>query len=316
MKKIRSVLVGCGKIGYSYGGNNQSYIQSHFRAIEADERFELIAAIEENPKLRAQINHKHDVQCLGCISDLKTTRFSDIDLIIISTTEAQKNAVLSQLVEYEISPKFILYEKPLATTFREMSLISNLLKQIKCEFRLNFIRRADPNYRWLAKNINEVLGTFKNLKLNISFSGDMHNSLSHGIDFLIGLLGTEILSDLKVRKLSDNWLVKNDNVELLIRKIDIGINIFDVILFSSCGKIEYEFTDEILNIKRVGSWYEFPGKFYTSKVQNLTLSAQNYMQHVYTEVARYFEQGNTALTTVDEAKFTFGLIEKLRTHYE
>jgi hypothetical protein len=315
MKKINSIIIGCGNIGYGYDSNNPDYVQTHFRALSKDSRFNLLAVVENNNNIRKKIQKNHRIESVNCIGDLRNDIINEVDFIAISASDNFKIDILSQIADSKLKPKFILFEKPIARSQEEMTFFINAFSRLKCELRFNFMRRADPNYLWLSRNIEEILCGNPKLKFDIKFSGDMHNCLSHGIDFLLGLFGNDKFNNLDIEKLNKIWLIKNRNIELLIRNIEIGVSIFEITIYSGKVKIYYSHTDENILIKKVGSWHGFMGNFYTNN-DSLELGADKYMSFTYDEVARFYNEGISSLTTIDEAVLTFNLIERLGAKYE
>lgn len=49
MKKIRTLLIGLGNIGFGYD-ENSNYIQTHYKAITNNKNFKLIGVIDKNKK--------------------------------------------------------------------------------------------------------------------------------------------------------------------------------------------------------------------------------------------------------------------------
>ena len=42
---IKSLLIGCGNIGFDYDSMSPQYNQTHFRALYSDKRFDLLTAV-------------------------------------------------------------------------------------------------------------------------------------------------------------------------------------------------------------------------------------------------------------------------------
>ncbi len=312
---IRSLLIGCGNIGYNYDMMSPQNTQTHFRALYNDKRFNLISTVDENVEKQLKIKNEYGIDCVKSLSQIDLHILKNIDLIVISTSERSKIEILSHITKLGLEPKAILYEKPIATSATELKSFFDCFKSLKSELRFNFMRRADPSYKWLRKNFERVTGVDQQLKVLINFSGDLHNSLSHGLDFLLGLLGSAKFKKLQISALDNIWLIKNEYFDLTIQRTEINVNIFDVTIFSEKAKINYSHTDEKLTITEVGRWYDFEGNFFTMSNDSLDFNASNYMSFTYEEMFNLINNKACALTKVDEATLTFNLIEEVKGHY-
>ena len=309
---INSLLIGCGNIGFQYDCNNRNNIQTHFRALHNDNRFRLISTVDKNLKTQLKIKNEYGVECVSCLLQIDGNILQGIDLIVISTAEAAKVEILSQISTLGIAPKAILYEKPVATSVSELKSFIDCLTPINSCLRFNFMRRANPSYQWLRKNLEKVTGSGNKLYLQINFSGDLHNSLSHGVDFIQGLLGCEKFEKVQIKSLDNVWKIKSEYFDLIIQRIEIKVSIFEITIMSEEAKIHYSHTNEKLTITKVGGWYDFEGKFYTATTDSLDFSASNYMFFTYEEMFKLINDNECALTKVDEALSTFNLIEELK----
>ena len=312
---IKSILIGCGNIGFDYDSMNPQYNQTHFRALYNDKRFSLVVAIDENLNKQSLIKNAYGVDCLGNLSQVKLNILNHVDLIVISTSEGSKVRILNQISELSLTPKVILYEKPVATTTHELNSLFTCLQSLSTEIRFNFMRRAHPTYRWLKSNFEKITGAISPLYLQVNFSGNLHNSLSHAIDFLVGLLGKAKFENAQISALDNMWIVKNEYFHLTIQRIDLNVSIFDVIIMSDKVKINYSHTNEELTMTKVGHWYDFKGNFYTKDTDHFDFSASNYMAFTYDEVYKLVNNRACALTDLNEAVLTFDLIERLRSKY-
>ena len=312
---IKSLLIGCGNIGFDYDSMSPQYNQTHFRALFSDKRFSLVSAIDKNLDKQSKIKNEFGVDCVESLSQVGSGILNDVELVVISTSEGKKIEILGQISEFGLSPKVVLYEKPIATTVNELNLFMECFQTISSEIRFNFMRRANPSYQWLKNNFQNIIGRGSTLYLQINFTGNLHNSLSHGIDFLIGLLGIAKFQGVQISMIDNIWVIKNEYVYLVINRLEVDVSILEVNIMSENAKIHYSNTDEVLTISEVGSWYDFKGNFYTKNTRRFDFSAINYMSYTYDEVFKLINNGVCALTNIHEALLTFELIEKLRGDY-
>ena len=69
------------------------------------------------------------------------------------------------------------------------------------------MRRANQMHQWLKNNFQNITGR-GGPSLQINFTGSLHNSLSHGIDFLIGLLGISKFQSVQISAIENTWVAE------------------------------------------------------------------------------------------------------------
>ena len=82
---IRTVLVGLGRIAqlYDYNLPKNKFILTHAQALTSDNRFDLIAGVDINSKLRQTFETKFDKLAFSDLSQLQ--EFLNPELVVIAT---------------------------------------------------------------------------------------------------------------------------------------------------------------------------------------------------------------------------------------
>ena len=168
------LIFGLGNIGMGYDINKKN-IQSHSKAIETHEGFNLSGAIEKNKKKRISFEKKYKKPTFKTFKS--SFKLIKPDIIIISSSTESHLTVLKDILSLH-KPKAIVCEKPLGTNLKESLEIYNLCKNNKIKLYVNFFRLSDPGIIKLKRKFRTPI------KGSIIYSRGTLNNASHFINTL------------------------------------------------------------------------------------------------------------------------------------
>tara|TARA_A100001015_G_scaffold266282_1_gene315329 strand:+ start:465 stop:1046 length:582 start_codon:yes stop_codon:yes gene_type:complete len=172
MKKIRTILIGMGNIGYSSDLKKKNKIQSHYKALCKNRHIDLIGVIEK--KKIDLIDKKITV-----FKDLNEIISVNFELAIIAVPTKYHFNILKFLINLK-HPKVIICEKPFTDDFQKAKDIISLAKKKKKQIYVNYFRRSIPTFLKLVNYLNK----FKvSKKMNIFYSKSLLRNGCHFIDF-------------------------------------------------------------------------------------------------------------------------------------
>ena len=208
MKKIRTLLIGLGNIGYGYD-KNSNYIQTHYKAIRNNKNFKLIGVIDKNKKKLNKIE--------GCYTNVKLEKktLKNTDLIVLSVPTDIQYKYVKKILNSGFKKNFLL-EKPFVLNLRKLKEISK--KNKKQKFFINYYRNYDDKLiRYLQK-----ISKNKNLKIEVKYSKGFFHNFSHYLNLFIKIFGK--IEDLQFKK---KISLKNDfmaNGLIRFKKLSLNFN--------------------------------------------------------------------------------------------
>lgn len=193
MKKIRTLLIGLGNIGYKYDENSK-YIQTHYKAITNNNNFELIGVIDKNKKRLRKIK--------SCYSDTKINKkiLTNTDLVILSVPTEIQYKFVKQILNMGFKKNFLV-EKPFVKDLKRLKEIYK--KNKKQKFFINYYRNYDDK---LIKCLQKMIKN-KNLKIEVKYSKGFFHNFSHYLNLFIKIFGKiENIQFTKRESLKDDYI--------------------------------------------------------------------------------------------------------------
>ena len=193
MKKIRTLLIGLGNIGYKYDENSK-YIQTHYKAITNNNNFELIGVIDKNKKRLRKIKN--------CYSDTKINKkiLTNTDLVILSVPTEIQYKFVKQILNKGFKKNFLV-EKPFVTDLKRLKEIYK--KNKKQKIFINYYRNYDDK---LIKCLQKMIKN-KNLKIEAKYSKGFFHNFSHYLNLFIKIFGKiENIKFTKKESLKDDYI--------------------------------------------------------------------------------------------------------------
>ena len=157
MKKINTILIGLGNIGFKYD-LNKNVIQTHTKAILKNKNFNL-CAIDRDKKRIKKFKKQYN---LPVYSNLKNELIKKADLIVLAVPTKKQLRLFYKITQ--LGYKNFLFEKPFAINKK---IIFDLTKIKNRKFFINYYRNFD---NILIKTLNRVKNSEKNLLIKAYYS--------------------------------------------------------------------------------------------------------------------------------------------------
>lgn len=239
-RKKTACIIGLGNIGLTYDFNSKSKTKSHFSALKKSKYFKLVAGVERKQK---KILKKIDLQIFKNIEDL--SKIYNPYLIVISVPTNKHIGIFLDIVKH-LSPKIILFEKPMGKNIIEAKKIVKICKKNQISLFVNYIRNYLPNLDKLKKLIYK-----KKLLVHLRYSGKIDNDFCHYFylfDFLFGLKLNYRKRNLEdifkncTLKITKNKKSQKDNLQFIAKNLLIDWKNDNFV------KIKTNFCKKILNL--------------------------------------------------------------------
>ena len=178
MKKIKTILIGMGKIGYTDDLHINKKIQTHYKALNQNRYIDLVGVVE-NRKIFLK-NKKQKIY--KSISEIKSLNF---ELAVIAVPTKDHFKILKFIINLK-QPKMIICEKPFTDDYNKAKQINSLsIKKNKCIY-VNYFRRSIPSFIKLKNYLNK---SNKLKKMNVFYSKNLIRNGCHFIDLAHFLFG-------------------------------------------------------------------------------------------------------------------------------
>ncbi len=241
------VVIGLGNIGMLYDIDlpKDQNVLTHCSAFSLHPDFELIGAIETNPKNRTLFEKKYELPSFNDIESYLKSHGLAPDIFVVANPTESHLLTIEEIIEVS-NPKAILCEKPLAYDTDEAEKIKKICDDNNIEIFLNFIRRADPGILELKNRLDshQIQGPFK---LVAWYSKGLIHNGSHFIDLFDFLFGS--ISSFKIinpgpkkgKEAEPDFLVEYMNATVFFNAVNaehFSYHKFDLV--ASNGFLSYE----------------------------------------------------------------------------
>jgi len=190
MNKIKSLIIGCGKIAGLYEDDKSPYIYSHSRAITMNNDYDLISCCDVDLVKAKRLATKYNIPNY---SDdfLKQIEENKIDVVSVCSSDDTHFVITKNILENKFVPKVIFLEKPACNKIEEFDELLDLSKKRNVLIIVNHSRRFDDNHIIIKQLISEKFFG-KLFRIDIYYySGWEHNGI-HIIDTLNFLFNDEL----------------------------------------------------------------------------------------------------------------------------
>jgi predicted dehydrogenase len=181
----KALLLGCGNIGALYDLDSEEVL-THAKAYTKHPQFEL-TIFDLNKDLQHNIAEKYNADILNELSD---NSFEKFDCISICTPTSTHFELLSRAINNNI--KVIICEKPISNNIAEIVGLENLYHKNNSKVLVNYIRRFQPAYTELKKQLTGILAEERLTNISIRYQRGFINNCSHALDLLQFLTDREI----------------------------------------------------------------------------------------------------------------------------
>ena len=251
--KIKTILIGFGRIAYGYNIHNKKNILTHYKALKNDNRFSLLGIIENNNLKRKKYSKKLKLKSFKKLSEIRGKLFPK--LAIISSDTKTHIKLIREILKKHPSIKIILCEKPMGSNFAKAQKVVKDCENSKVKLFINYIRISDPGVSKIKKIIKKEFRT--KTKGTIFYDGSTLNQASHLINltqFWFGkVLNSKRIFIDKTRKINSgkSFLLKFSNADIVFIALNIkNFTYASVELISPNGRIQYEERGEKISFQK------------------------------------------------------------------
>lgn len=188
MKKLNTLIIGCGNIGGKFDSSKQN-IQNpltHAGAYSKDGRFDLLACVDVDSTQMRAFKKEWGIKASYLPAELSSLGKGVFDVIsICSPTQFHEEHLL---IAAKLQPKLVFCEKPLTGASAKTHEIINFYGANEILLAVNYTRRWDPKIIKMREDIaSGMWGEIRSV-IGIYSKGILNNG-SHLIDLLIFLFG-------------------------------------------------------------------------------------------------------------------------------
>ncbi len=185
-QKIKTLLIGCGRIGAGSGGRDQRS-SSHAGALDYYPAF-ATTLYDSDLKLS-----KAAGKALGLpvIDHLKPDFIESLDCAVICSPTNTHFKYLSTLLR--VGTPLIVCEKPVCSTLEEVKKLKQLSKRTQSRVVINYTRRFQPSFEKLKKRFAQQMTSEQLRAISLRYQRGFLNNASHALDLVQFLTGWKIL---------------------------------------------------------------------------------------------------------------------------
>ncbi len=181
----KALLIGCGNIGALYDLESED-VHTHVKAYSMHPHFEL-TIFDVNKDLQEKIATKYVTKTLNELTEDSLKYF---DCISICTPTSTHFEYLSKVLK--CNTKVVLCEKPVSNIIDEITQLKTLYNQSHSKLLVNYMRRFQPDYIELKKQILGILNEEQLTNISIRYQRGFINNCSHAFDLLQFLINKDI----------------------------------------------------------------------------------------------------------------------------
>lgn len=254
--KYKLLVLGCGNIGALYDWDTEAVL-THMKSFSEHGSFE-ISCYDINEELLERVCKRYNT---NKVTALSVDLFRRFDVVSLCTPTFTHETILTDLFQADVP--VIICEKPISDNFSSLENLAKQYKKSKSKVIVNYIRRFQPDFIFLAKQIQKQLKKDSLTSVAIRYQRGMINNCSHAFDLLNFLFEKEMRLEAVVSgpKVFDHF--KNDPTFSLIGKWnEVFVNIMGLpnVRFSHF-EIDIFFTQSKIAIRESGNtidWFFAP----------------------------------------------------------
>ena len=183
--KYKLLVLGCGNIGALYDWDTDAVL-THMKSFSKHGSFE-ISCYDTNEELLERVCRRYNANKVTTVSvDL----FRRFDVVSVCTPTFTHETILTDLFLAEVP--VILCEKPISDNLSSLENLADQYKKSKSKVIVNYIRRFQPDFILLAKEIQKQLNNDPLTSVAIRYQRGMINNCSHAFDLLSFLFEKEM----------------------------------------------------------------------------------------------------------------------------
>ena len=278
-KKIKTIIIGLGKVGLEYDYDKKNFFLTHTKALFYHKNFDLLCGVDRSIKQLIKFKKKYNLPTTTSI-DEALIKFRP-ELVVISTSTYSHYKILKDVSNFS-TIKIIMLEKPGARDFKEFKKIINLCKKNKIKLFINYFRLFNGYFEKILNLIKQN----KNFEIIIKYNRGLFNNVSHYLGFLSLFLTN--LKNIKIINKNYNFIndpqpdfvlsynnakvyfIKNNNPNLSLTDIEI---IGDINKLNSTNDFNEFYLSKIKKDNFLNNYYNFFGK---KKIYNKKINISQY----------------------------------------
>lgn len=275
--KIKSLIIGLGKIGLKYDINKRSEIKTHFKVLSTSKYFNIVGLVDKDKSTIKSI--PKDFRKLFFKDYIEAIKKTRPKLIVIAIPTNIHYQVLKDIERFKFV-KFIVCEKPLGTSYIDFQK-QNFSKEFKKKIVINYIRNFLPLTNKLLGFIKKNLS--KNVtKIEVKYSKSLLNNGSHFISLMLKTFGYLSLSKTFFRSDKSNFILRKNNIYFYFTCTESKNNSFSLFLKKN---IKIDFTNNGYyiqirnsknNFKFLNPEMQFYQYFFYEELYNKILTNKNF----------------------------------------
>jgi hypothetical protein len=306
MKKIKTMIVGLGKIGleYDYYSQQKNIFYTHAKSINALSEFQLIAGVDKCKKKRKLFSTLYKKKTYKNFDYAMINRKPHL-LVLSTPTETHINFI-KKLKKYKFL-KYLVCEKPLAYNLRDAKNIINICKNNKIKIFVNYFRLSEPS----TLKLKIIFKKKKALIGKMYYSKGFLNNSSHYFNLFEYLFGKfksgNVIKKYKSKKKYDyllNYKVKFQNAQIFFKCMKDDFNQF-----------KFYVTDNKINFKYMNNGKKLVYSDNNNK-SFLKSSTERYQLNFYKELLKSINKKKSNICTGNQALNTLINMFKIFKNYE
>ena len=183
-KTIKTLLIGCGRIGAGSGNRNQRR-QSHAGVLSTISSFDVTLFDPDTALARRAAS----VLRLSSIDRLDRSSLDGFQCAIVCSPTPTHFSYLSQLMVANVP--LVVCEKPVCSSAEEIKKLKRLRARSSSRVLVNYTRRFQPAYVQMRKRMAALLQHEKPTSILVRYQRGFLNNASHALDLVRFLTGWE-----------------------------------------------------------------------------------------------------------------------------
>ena len=301
MKKINTIIIGLGKIGFGYV-KDYMYFRSHSYSILSNKRFRLIGGVDNSKKKRDKFEKKFN---LPVYRKIPKDLYKKLDLIVIASNTQSHYQILKKILQ-NCNSKTILCEKPFTENYHKAQKINVLNKKRKNKIFVNYNRQPLTSLKKLKSIITNDSSFFYG---KVIYPNGVINNCSHFLHLFFLLFGNikkiKILGDIKFFKYR-NLRDFNRNFELQFQKCKV--------YFEATNNNSRSYLIKLYSKSKIITWKSKSkiNVFDRKKTLKIDSGMKYFQKYVYNELAKDGKKSTLNLCTAKTATNILSLISMIK----
>jgi predicted dehydrogenase len=313
--KIKTSIIGLGKIGIKYDKNHKYNIGNYTSEVLKNKNLKLVSVSDISNSTLTRNNRITKNIFYNSIDDM--LKVTNPDLVIVSSSTNSQYRILKKILKH--CPKYIIVEKPVCNNSSKLKKIMKM--KFKSKIYVNYIKRYNPIYENILNLIKKKkYGKVKTIK--VSYSGDKLNIGSHAIDIINFLINEKIkfykkINSFETKNFIFNFFLLNKKYEIELKNYKLkNLYIFKMEIIFEKGKLEVLNNEtKVIEYKLVKSFKEYKdskkyyNEFIERKIRNHKLTNKSSLSQLLKIVSKSKKKSN--LANLKDAINVHHILEKI-----